>query len=74
VVAVFQERERIAGELSTLVSTVVRVHPGDVTYPRADQAARAASDLIESGGEAPPVLRRDPREPRHGMLADASVA
>lgn len=73
-VAAFLERERIAGAISTLVSSVARIHPGDVSYTLAEQAVRAATELIESGGEAAPVLRRDPREPRHGVLDEAVPA
>jgi hypothetical protein len=70
-VAAYRERERIAGEIATLVSPVARIHPGDVAFSRAEQVARAASDLIESGGEVPPRLRRDPRQARGGMVPEA---
>jgi hypothetical protein len=33
VVAAFQARERIAGEISTLVSSVARIHPGTSPSP-----------------------------------------
>jgi hypothetical protein len=73
-VAAFQEREGIAGEISTLVSSVARLHPGDVAYSRAEQVVRAASELIEQGGEVPPLLQRDPRQPRHGLLTETEAA
>jgi chromosome segregation ATPase len=73
-VAAFQERERIAGEISTLVSSVARIHPADVAYSRAEQVVRAASELIDQGGEVAPVLRRDPRQPRSGLLPEAEAA
>jgi hypothetical protein len=73
-VEAFHEREAIAGQIATLVSSVARVHPGDVAFTRAEQAVRAASALIESGGEVAPVLQRDPRQPRHGIVEEASAA
>jgi hypothetical protein len=74
VVAAYRERERIASELSLLVSTVARVQPGDISFSRGEALARAAAELLESGGEAPPVLRRDPREPRLGAPAEEEAA
>jgi chromosome segregation ATPase len=71
--AAYHERERVAGEIATLVSTVARLHPGDLAFSRAEAAARACQDLVESGGEAPPQLQRDPRQPRHGALAEAEA-
>jgi hypothetical protein len=35
---------------------------------------RAASELIEQGGEVPPLLQRDPRQPRHGLLTETEAA
>jgi hypothetical protein len=70
-VSAYRERERIAGEISALAALVAPVNPGDVSYSRAEQVVRAATALVEAGGEAPPVLRHDPRQPRHGQLAEA---
>jgi hypothetical protein len=72
--AAFHERERVAGEIATLVSTVARLHPGDLAFSHAEAAARACQELVESGGETPPVLQRDPREPREGIAVEAEVA
>lgn len=73
-VTAYAERERIAGEISQLVSSAeVHVKFGDISFSRADELARAASTLIETGGESPPKWR-DPREPRHAQLAETSAA
>jgi hypothetical protein len=74
-VAAHQERERVASEISMLCATAgARVRPGDVAYSRAEELARAAAALLDAGGEVPPALRRDPRQPVHGILTDAEVA
>jgi hypothetical protein len=57
--AVYAERERIAQEISSLVSTVTNVRPGDVSFTRAEALANEAQKLIQRGGEAPPALRRE---------------
>jgi hypothetical protein len=72
--AALSERERIAGEISSLISMIGRVEPGDVSRSRAEALARAASNLITEGGEDPPRLVRDPRVPRHGELEPAESA
>jgi len=72
-VSAYHERERLAHEISALASPVGRVSPGDVSYSPAEQAVRAASALVE-GGEEPPRLRHDPREPRHVQLAGTPAA
>jgi hypothetical protein len=59
ILAVYVERERVAQEISALVSTVTHVNPGTVTFTRAEALANEARKLIERGGEAPPVLRRE---------------
>jgi hypothetical protein len=74
VVAAHQERERIAGEIGALVSQVARVRPGDVSFSRSDELVRAASALIQAGGEEPPRLRRDPRLPTHGAIPESASA
>jgi hypothetical protein len=65
--------ERIAGEIGALVSKIARVRPGDVSFSRADELFRAAADLIQAGGEEPPRLRRDARQPVHGA-SEATAA
>ncbi len=65
VLQAFRERERIAGEVSALASMVGRVLPGDVSRSAAEQLAHAAAAFLERGGEIPPTLERDPRQPRH---------
>jgi hypothetical protein len=43
-----------------------RVRPGDVARSRAEAVARAATKLLEGGGEPPPVVVHRPGQPRHG--------
>jgi hypothetical protein len=69
----YVERERIAGQISRLASSVGRLYPGDVQRSAAEPAVREAQRLIEQGGEVPPVLGRDPRVPRYGAIADVSA-
>jgi chromosome segregation ATPase len=72
VVAAYHEREQIALELGQLcVLAGGRVRPGDVTFSRAGELTTAASALIMAGGEEPPRLRRDPRQPVHGALPES---
>jgi hypothetical protein len=73
VVAAHAERERIATEISSLAPMVGRVHPGDVSRSKAEALVRSAGDLVMAGGEEPPRLKRDPREPRSGMLPEAEA-
>jgi hypothetical protein len=70
----YHERERIAQEISALASTAGRVHPGDVSFTRAEQVVREATRLLDGGGERPPTLTRDPRQPRQGASAGERVA
>jgi hypothetical protein len=73
IVSALAERERIATEITQLAGMVGRMLPGDVSRTRAEQLAHAAAALIAAGGEEPPRLRRDPRQPRHGgVLAEAT--
>jgi hypothetical protein len=71
-VAAFSERERIAHEISLLASQVGRVFPGDVSFTCAEALVREARTLVAEGGEAPPELRRDPRQPRHAIEQPAA--
>jgi hypothetical protein len=69
----YRRREPFAGEIAQLVSAAgIRIRPGDITFSKADQVARAAADLIANGGEEPPRLRRDPRQPIPGAPAVAA--
>jgi chromosome segregation ATPase len=69
IVAGLAEREAIASQISALASRVGRVHTGDVYRSAAEEVANAARKLLGQGGEVPPELRRDPREPRHAQAA-----
>jgi hypothetical protein len=75
VVTAYSERERIAHEISAVASQVGRIHFGDISFSRAEALAREARTLIQEGGEVPPTLRRDPRQPRLGepAVADEKV-
>jgi galactokinase len=71
----YAERERVAQELSALVTTAgIQVRPGDISRSRAEGLARAASELVVAGGEEPPRLTRDPRVPLAGALPESLTA
>jgi hypothetical protein len=74
VVAAYRKREAVAGEISHLAAMTGRVLPGDVSRSRAEALAKEAAALVQAGGEEPPVLKRDPRQPRHGAAAARAVA
>jgi hypothetical protein len=61
--AAYAKREEIANRMNALGSMVRPTRPGDVTYSRAETLARAASALLDGGGEHAPDMR-DPRQPR----------
>jgi uncharacterized membrane protein YqiK len=68
----YAERARVEQELSALVTTAgIQIRPGDIARSRAEQLARAASELVVGGGEEPPRLTRDPRVPLAGALPAA---
>jgi hypothetical protein len=69
VVEAFARREEIARQIAVLAGSVGRIFPGDVSGTNAQQLVDAASALIQAGGEIPPTLQRDPRQPRHGQVA-----
>jgi hypothetical protein len=62
----FYERMAAERKVTALVSVVRPMRPGDIDATRAEQAVREVSRLLDSGGEAAPLLRHDPRAPRHG--------
>lgn len=68
--AAYAERERVAREIAETCPLTARVAPGDVSRSKAEPLARAAADLIQGGGEEPPRLLRDPRQPRHGLVPE----
>ena len=70
----FIRREEIAHQIAVMAGSVGRIHPGDVSFTHAEALVREARARVAAGGEAPPVLRRDPREPRLGPVAEQSVA
>lgn len=72
-VAAYERREAIAAEISQLASMVGAVQPGDVSRSRSEAIARAAADLLRTGGETAPTLDRDPREPKYGTAPVAAA-
>jgi hypothetical protein len=70
-VTAYSERERIAHEISAIASQAGRIHFGDISFIRSEALAREARTLIHEGGEVPPTLRHDPRQPRLGEPAAA---
>jgi len=73
IVTGIREREEIARRISELASMAAPVRPGDITFTRVEGLARQAADLLRAGGEDPPTLRRDPRQPQHGQRAEAAA-
>jgi hypothetical protein len=68
-VALWLERERIASEISGLASKVAQVAPGDVSWSKAEECFRAATGLVNAGGEEGPTLTRL-REPWSTLLGE----
>jgi hypothetical protein len=69
----YQEREQVAAQIARHLATAdIRIRPGDITFSRAEQVARAAGNLLTNGGEERPRLRRDPRVPIHGQPVEAA--
>ncbi len=63
-----REREEIVGRFAALIGCVVdRTEPNLIAYTRLEPVVNAADSVLLQGGEATPVPRRDPREPRHGQ-------
>jgi hypothetical protein len=74
VIAAYERRETIAREISALASMVAPVRPGDVTRTASEQLAAACNALILGGGENPPRLAHDPRQPRYGQVPEQAHA
>ena len=63
-----REREEIVARFAAVIACVVdRTEPNLIVYTRLEPVVQAADSVLLSGGEALPVPRRDPREPRHGQ-------
>jgi hypothetical protein len=63
----YQHRMLVEQRLTSLLSMVRIPRVGDVTRTKADGVVAEANRLLESGGEQAPVMRVDPRAPRHGQ-------
>jgi hypothetical protein len=63
VLAEFDERERLAGELSALLALLGQVGPNDVSRSKAEALVAEARRLVENGGERGPTVLRDLRPP-----------
>ena len=59
-VGAYERREHVAARSIALASVVGRVKPGAVARSRAEQVVRAASALLDSGGESAPVPPAQP--------------
>jgi len=63
----YQARMLIEERLTSLLSMVRVPRVGDVTRTKAESVVGEANRLLDSGGEQAPVMRVDPRAPRHGQ-------
>jgi chromosome segregation ATPase len=70
--AAYLERARVEQALTSLVARIRPTRPGDIAHSRAEGVRREVAALLLAGGEQPPKLRVDPRQPRHGeAIAEA---
>ena len=69
-VSAHAEWEAVAAQIGKVIATVARPAPGDVSFSRADEVARAAAGLVAAGGENGPVLDRT-RDPWALLLGQA---
>ena len=72
-IAAHSEWERIATQMGSLIALVALPTPGDVSYPRSVEAARAALALANQGGEEGPQLDRN-RPPWDTLLGASKIA
>jgi hypothetical protein len=68
--AAYSEWNTIAQQITALASSVAPLRPGDVSYTRVESLIREVEAVLLRGGEQGPVLRHDPRQPRHGQVAE----
>ena len=67
--AAYARRMSVEEQVTRLASTVRPARPGDVRRTRAEAVVRDAERLLAEGGETPPTLAVDPRQPRHQPVA-----
>jgi hypothetical protein len=65
VVDAYAERARVEQCVTSLCAIIRHPRPGDIAYTRAAAVAKEAETLLLEGGEAAPLPRVDPRQPRH---------
>lgn len=65
-IGAFHERMAVEARLTALCALIRPARPGDIQPTHAEQLVREATTLLRAGGEPPPTLRVDPRQPRHG--------
>lgn len=65
----YGERQGVEQRVFTLAGAIRNPRPGDVRRTRAEAVVAEAEKLLQAGGEAPPALLADPRQPRHGTVA-----
>lgn len=68
-VDLFLQREQLAQRYANLAGHVTLPEPGLVARTRCETVIRAAQAVLAAGGEAAPLLTRDPRVPRAGRAA-----
>jgi hypothetical protein len=70
----YRQREMRANHVHRLVAVVAgRSRPDAVPPSRVERIANACHAVIDAGGETVPRLRRDPRQPTTGAVAEVSA-
>jgi hypothetical protein len=72
VIAAYRERMAVEARVTALCAIVRPPRPGDIVRTRSEALAREAERLLHAGGEAAPVPAVDPRQPRHGAIAEVA--
>jgi hypothetical protein len=68
-IAAHAEWAAVATQIGQVITMVARPSPGDVTFSRSDEVARAAASLVAAGGENGPTLDRN-RDPWARILEE----
>jgi hypothetical protein len=67
-VTAYHRRQTVDAHVIAVAATVRIPRAGDVAPTRAEAVVREANRLLDGGGEQAPLLRTDPRAPRHGQV------